>query len=66
MPATDPLVSLNFLVHRDFRRRIKRRAVDAGITQKELLYQAIEAWEEKHGAEAVAYGRVRTTGPGGA
>lgn len=46
--AGDPLVSLNFFVHRDFRRRFKRRAVDADISQKELLHQALEAWEEKH------------------
>ena len=47
-PASDPLVALNFLVHRDFRRRFKRRAVDADITQKELLHQALEAWEKMH------------------
>lgn len=42
-------VALNFLVHRDFRRQFKRRAVDADITQNELLHRAFEAWEEKHG-----------------
>ena len=48
-PAPDPLVALNFLVHRDFRRRFKRCALEADITQKELLHRALEAWEEKHG-----------------
>ena len=47
-PAADPLVALNFLVHRDFRRRFKRCAVDADITQKELLHRALEAWEDRH------------------
>ena len=45
--ARSPLVTLSFLVHRDFRRRFKRLAVDADITQKELLHRMFDAWEEK-------------------
>jgi hypothetical protein len=65
VPPSGQLVSLNFLVPWDFRRRVKHHAVEAGITQKELLHQAIEAWEEKHGVETVAYGRAGTAGPEG-
>jgi hypothetical protein len=61
----DPLVSLCFLVARDFRRRVKHHAVAAGITQKELLHQAIAAWEQKHGVETVSYGRAGTARPEG-
>ena len=46
-PARDPLVTLSFLVHRDFRRRFKRRAVDADISQKELLHRMFDAWERR-------------------
>lgn len=48
-PPPEQFVALNFLVLRDFRRHFKRRAVDADITQNELLHRAFEAWEEKHG-----------------
>ena len=49
---SQPLVALNFCVHRDFRQHFKRCAVEAEITQKELLYQALEAWEQLHGPAA--------------
>jgi hypothetical protein len=65
VPPSAPLVSFNFLVLRDFRRRVKHHAVAAGITQKELLYQAIAAWEQKHGVETVTYGRAGTARPEG-
>ena len=45
-PSTAPL---NFKVDPDFRRRFRQRAAGADLKLNELLRQALDAWEEKHG-----------------
>jgi hypothetical protein len=40
---------LNFKVDADFRRRFRQRAAAADLKLIELLREALEAWEEKHG-----------------
>ena len=51
-PEPDPLVTLSFYVHRDFRRRFKLLALDADVTQKELLHRAVDALEREQAREA--------------
>ncbi len=42
-----PLVNLGFKVPREFRRRFKRLAVDADLTNVDLLRRAIEGYERE-------------------
>ncbi len=48
-PRTDS--PLNFKVDQEFRRRFRKRAAEADLKLNELLRQALDAWEEKHGIE---------------
>lgn len=41
--------ALAFKVPPVFRRRFKQRAHDADLKLNELLFEALDAWEEKHG-----------------
>lgn len=46
---TANLEALAFKVPPEFRRRFRQRAVGADLKLNELLFAALEAWEEKHG-----------------
>lgn len=46
---TASLEALAFKVPPDFRRRFKQRAVTADLKLNELLFAALDAWEEKQG-----------------
>lgn len=46
---TASLEQLGFRVPAAFRRRFKQRAVTADLKLNELLFEALDAWEEKHG-----------------
>jgi len=46
---TANLEALAFKVPPDFRRRFKQRAVAADLKLNELLFAALDAWEEKQG-----------------
>ncbi len=46
---TENLQALAFKVPPEFRRRFRQRAVMADIKLNELLFAALEAWEEKQG-----------------
>jgi hypothetical protein len=49
-PAASPVAApLNFKVDADFRRRFRQRAAEADLKLIELLYEALDAWEEKRG-----------------
>jgi hypothetical protein len=50
-PATKTanLQALAFKVPAAFRRRFRQRAADADLKLNELLFAALEAWEEKRG-----------------
>ena len=45
-PASAPL---NFKVPPEFRRRFRQRAAEADLKLNELLREALEAWEQRHG-----------------
>jgi hypothetical protein len=45
---TANLEGLTFKVPGSFRRRFKQRALQADLKLNELLFAALEAWEEKH------------------
>ena len=49
-PATPTanLQALAFKVSPAFRKRFRQRAADADLKLNELLFSALEAWEEKH------------------
>ena len=47
--ATENLEGLAFKVPPTFRKRFKQRAVNADLKLNELLFEALEAWEEKQG-----------------
>ena len=47
--SKDEIVNLSFKVPSNFRKRFKLAAVNKGITQNELVQQALTAWE---GSEA--------------
>ena len=49
MGKTPNLEALAFKVSKDFRRRFKQRAATADLKLNELLFAALDAWEEKHG-----------------
>ena len=44
----DDIVNLSFKVPGSFRKRFKLAAVNAGITQNELVQQALAFWEAQH------------------
>ncbi len=46
---TANLEALAFKVPKPFRKRFRQRAADADLKLNELLFAALEAWEEKHG-----------------
>jgi hypothetical protein len=46
---TENLEALAFKVPTPFRKRFKLRAVNADLKLNELLFEAFDAWEEKHG-----------------
>jgi hypothetical protein len=45
--SNDEIVNLSFKVPSEFRKRFKLAAVNAGITQNELVMQALSAWEQR-------------------
>ena len=42
---------LNFKVDADFRRRFRQHAANHDLKLSELLREALDAWEEKHGIQ---------------
>ena len=46
---TANLQALAFKVSPAFRRRFRQRAADADLKLNELLFEALDAWEEKRG-----------------
>ena len=53
-PANVPtanLEALAFKVSPEFRRRFRQRAVNADLKLNELLFAALDAWEEQQGIE---------------
>ena len=42
--AKDAIVNLSFKVPAEFRKQFKRAAIDADITQNELVVRALEVW----------------------
>jgi hypothetical protein len=46
---TENLEALAFKVSPAFRKRFKQRAVNADLKLNELLFAALDAWEEKYG-----------------
>jgi hypothetical protein len=46
---TANLQALAFKVPPAFRKRFRQRAANADLKLNELLFEALEAWEEKHG-----------------
>ena len=45
---TANLQALAFKVSPSFRKRFRQRAADADLKLNELLFEALDAWEEKH------------------
>lgn len=48
-PAAAGSSPLNFRVDPNFRRRFRQHAASHDLKLIELLHEALEAWEEKHG-----------------
>jgi hypothetical protein len=48
---TANLQALAFKVSPAFRKRFRQRAADADLKLNELLFEALDAWEEKHGLQ---------------
>ena len=48
---TANLEALAFKVPKAFRKRFRQRAANADLKLNELLFEALDAWEEKHGLE---------------
>jgi hypothetical protein len=48
---TANLEALAFKVSPAFRKRFRQRAVEADLKLNELLFEALEAWEEKRGLQ---------------
>ena len=46
---TANLQALAFKVSPGFRKRFRQRAADADLKLNELLFEALDAWEEKRG-----------------
>jgi hypothetical protein len=49
---TENLEALAFKVPPAFRRRFRQRAATADLKLNELLFAALDAWEEKHGLKS--------------
>jgi hypothetical protein len=49
---TENLEALAFKVSPAFRKRFKQRAVNADLKLNELLFEALDAWEEKRGIKS--------------
>jgi len=49
---TENLEALAFKVPPIFRKRFRQRAVAADLKLNQLLFQALDAWEEKHGLKS--------------
>jgi hypothetical protein len=49
---TENLEALAFKVPPAFRKRFKQRAVNADLKLNELLFAALDAWEEKRGIKS--------------
>ena len=49
---TENLEGLAFKVSPAFRKRFRQRAVTADLKLNELLFEALAAWEEKHGIKS--------------
>ena len=47
--SNDEIVNLSFKVPTGFRKRFKLAAVNAGITQNDLVVQTLAAWEKNNG-----------------
>lgn len=47
--TTANLEALAFKVPPEFRKRFRKRAVDADLKQNELLFRALDAWEREQG-----------------
>lgn len=45
--SKDEIVNLSFKVPAEFRKRFKLAAVNAGLTQNDLVQQALEHWEQR-------------------
>ena len=45
---TADLEAISFKVPPAFRKRFRQRAIDADLKLNELLFAALDAWEEKH------------------
>jgi len=48
---TENLQALAFKVPQAFRRRFRQRAADADLKLNELLFEALDAWEDRRGLE---------------
>jgi hypothetical protein len=46
---TENLQALAFKVPQAFRRRFRQRAADADLKLNELLFEALDAWEDRRG-----------------
>jgi len=46
---TENLEALAFKVSPSFRKRFRQRAVEADLKLNQLLFEALTAWEERHG-----------------
>jgi hypothetical protein len=49
---TENLHGLAFKVPPEFRKRFRQRAANADLKLNELLFEALAAWEEKHGIKS--------------
>jgi len=49
---TENLEALAFKVSKAFRRRFKQRATNADLKLNQLLFEALDAWEEKRGIKS--------------
>ena len=46
LTSNDDIVNLSFKVPGDFRKRFKLAAINAGVTQNELVQKALTEWEK--------------------
>ena len=52
--SNDEIVNLSFKVPTGFRKRFKLAAVNAGITQNDLVVQALDCWIRDHSGSALS------------
>ena len=57
---TEILEALAFKVSPAFRKRFRQRAVNADLKLNELLFEALDAWEEKRGGSKSRKVRILT------